>query len=242
MNINTFLKKIKKTKTELALELGISRPTLNQYIEMYENGNDIENERYNIIFQRLFSNFDTNREAFDRQLESIKFLLERDRRYDIGTLDPEAADIVARIHNKMVADMSERQWGKKIYDAILILLSQYRIQPVMRELMGYFSDLNSDSDLDNLPDESKAYYSYYYKVFREIVNNPPVYNEEEYESFLKRKAEISKQRMHENDQMAENVKKVINDTLMEVQLDYQTKGIEASENEIMNEIFRRIKR
>lgn len=240
MDINSFLKRINKTKTELAPELGISRPTLNQYIELYENGKDIENDRYNIIFQRLFSNPDMDREEFDRQLESIKFLLERDRRYDIGTLDPEAADMVARVHNKMISDMSEGQWDKKVYDAISILLSHYRTQPVMRELLRYFSDLNSDSDLEDLQEESKAYYSYYYKMLREIVDVPPTLKAEDYEAFLLRKAEISKIRRSENNKKTESIKKKIDDILLEVELEYQKSGFDVSESEILTEVARRI--
>ncbi len=241
MDINEFLKRINKTKTELAPELGISRPTLNQYIELYEKGNDIENDRYNIIFQRLFSNPNMDREGFDRQLESIKYLLERDKRYDIGALDPGAADIVADVHDRMISDMSGGEWEKKVYDGILIVLSQYRIQPIMRELMGYFSDLNSDVNLDDIQDDSKAYYSYYYRVFREIVNTPPAYSDEEYKAFLKRREEISRERILRSNKKTESIRKKIDEILREVEDDYQKKGIDANETEVLSEMIRRIK-
>ena len=106
MNINEYLKKIEKTKIELARDLNLSRPTLNQYIELYESGHKIENDRYDIIFNSLFSNENISRTQFDAKVDSVKLLLERDKKYEIGNLSPNAADWVARIHNSIVQDMS----------------------------------------------------------------------------------------------------------------------------------------
>ncbi len=240
MNINQYLKSIGKTKSELAAEIELSRPTLNQYIEFYETGQKIENERYNIIFNRLFSDQQADRDLFERKLYSIKYLLERDKKYDIGSIEPEAADLVARIHNNMVNDMSKGEWDAKVYDWIIILLSRYRDYPIMRELAGYFSDLNSDSDISELSDESKAYYSYYYKCFREILNNPPDYNPDTYAEFLIRKEQLTKEREKNEKERDENLKNRIEKLVKEVKNDFQKKGIEATEEEIMNELVRRM--
>lgn len=242
MNINQFLKKVNKTKTDLANEIGISRPTLNLYIELFESGKPIENDRYNIIFNRLFSNPDMDKEQFESQLESVRFLLERDKKYDIGILTPDAADIVANIHNKMILDMGKDEWDKKVYEAISIILSQYRIQPLMRELMSYYSDLYSDSNLENLSAKSKAYYSFLYKMFREITEKAPRFNAAEYEMFKIRKKEIADERTLRNSKKTESIKKLINKIIKEVEFEYQKDGIEASESEILSEVVRRVDR
>lgn len=240
MNINQYLKSIGKTKSELATELEISRPTLNQYIDIYETGQKIENERYNIIFSRLFSNQQAGRDLFERKLYSIKSLLERDKKYDIGSIEPGAADLVARIHNNMVNDMSKGEWDAKVYDWIIILLSRYRDYPIMRELAGYFSDLNSDSDISELAESSKAYYAYYYECFKRIRENPPEYNPEMYNEFLSRKEQLKKEREERNKALDEKVQKRLDGVVKDVMDEFQKKGIDVTEDEILNELARRM--
>ena len=241
MNINEYLKKIEKTKVELAKELNISRPTLNQYIELFESGHKIENERYEIIFRRLFSADKMTREQFDTQMKSVRFLLERDRKYDIDNLKPESADIVVRIHNCIVHDMSSENWNNKVYDAILILLKNYRTNTIMRELAGYFTDLNSDSDLSDLSYETKAYYAYYYECLRKILEKAPEYDENKFNCFVKRKEEISIQKKKNRDKATKSIQDRLQKILEDVEFEFKEKEIDVSEDEMMNEVIRRMK-
>lgn len=240
MDIGLYLKEIKKTKTELADDLGLSRPTLNFYIEQFEKGNKIENERYDIIFQRLFSGRLVNRELFERKIEAVKYLLERDRKYDIGLLNPESADLVAKIHNIMVNDLSTDDWNKKVYDTIIVFLTRYKNDTVFRELSGYFSDLNSDSDLSDISDLTKAYYSYFYMCFRKIVREHPSFDVENYNAFLERRTQLSIERAKSNALKSENIKVLINKKLKEVENEFLEKGIEASEDDMLAELVRRV--
>ena len=240
MNINQYLKNVGVTKTELASEIGLSRPTLNQYIKQFEMGQTIDNERYDIIFRRLFWDENESGELFKKRLEGVKFLLERDRKYDIGSLEPEAADIVAQIHNQMVQDMSQDGWNKKVYDTILIFLNGYKNNPVISELAGYFSDLNRDSALEELPESTKAYYAYFYKYFREIVERPPEFDQDAYEDFVERKKEILRDREENNNKAAEKVKAMIEEALKELEKEYQEKGESATEEEIRMAVIRKI--
>ena len=172
MNISQYLKLIGITKTQLASELGLSRPTLNLYIEQFESGKKIDNERYDIIFKHLFSDRIESKDIFEQRVNAVKFLLERDKKYDIGSLTPEAADIVARIHSIMVSDLSKSDWNRKVYETVIAFLTRYRSDEFFRELSGYFSDLNSDSDLSGISEQTKTYYSCFYKCFRELINHP----------------------------------------------------------------------
>lgn len=253
MNINNFLKRIGLTKVELARELNLSRPTLNQYIELYESDHKIENERYAIIFNRLFSDDEITREQFDRLMDSVKFLLERDRKYDIGNLKPEDADLVARIHNRLISDITNNEDGDdgssvgkaqssaKVYDTILLLLNNYHSNTIMRELAGYFSDLNTDSDLSRLSDESKAYYAYFYSFFHPIVDHAPKLDKVQFELFLKRREEIKKQKEQSRANKTKNIRDRMKKTIDEVEREFRKNGIDASEEEIVAEVIRKMK-
>lgn len=241
MNINNYLKRIDVTKVDLAKELKLSRPTLNLYIEQFELGKKIENERYDIIFNRLFSNEKMERAEFDKRLESVKFLLDRDKRYDIGRLSPESADMVSRIHNMLIEDLSDNQWNKKVYDAIIILLDNYRENSLLKEIACYYSDLNSDSDLTGLDEKSKAYYSYFNKCIRGVEAKPPKFDLDEYELFLDRKKEIKNKRDERNRNKTKNIQQLMKKIIGEVDKEYKEKGVELSEEEMLGEVIRRIR-
>lgn len=241
MNIGQYLKSIGKTKTELAEELNLSRPTLNQYIDLFESGKKIENERYDIIFNRLFSERLDNKDLFKRKLDAVKFLLERDKKYDIGSLTPEAADLVARIHNIMVNDLSSDDWNRKVYDTVSIILTRYRSDVIFSELSGYFSDLNSDVDLAGISSQTKAYYSFFYKCFHELMGGQPDLDSDMYNAFLKRRLQLSGERAKKNAQKAENIKEIISNTLNEIELEFQENGVDASEEELLTELVRRVR-
>ena len=239
MNIGQYLKSVGVTKKELAEEIGLSRPTLNLYIGLFESGKKIENERYDIIFKRLFSDKIVSKELFKHKMDSVKFLLERDKKFDIGSLEPEAADIVARIHNIMVNDMRNDDWDRNVYETIRIILSRYRSDVFFRELSGYFSDLNSDADISMISDQTKAYYAAFYKCFRELINNP-ILDVEEYNNFIKRKAQLSAERAKKNAQKSEKIKKIIDNKLKEVEKEFLDNGVELSEEELLTELLRRV--
>ena len=140
----------------------------------------------------------------------------------------------------MVKDMSNEGWNNKVYDAVLIFIENYKSNPIIRELASYFSDLNSNSDLSRLPEQSKAYYSYYYKCFRDIPISAPKLDEDAYEEFLQCKAEISKNREKINNDAERRVKDRFANAIKMVRREYQEKGLEITEEELIAEVIRRV--
>lgn len=239
MNIKEFLKLNGIKKIDLSKDLELSRPTLDQYIEIFECGKEIENERYNIIFKRLFSNLDIDRYEFDKRLMSVKYLLNRDKKYDIGELAPEAADLIADIHNKMVRDMEE-QWNSKVYEFILILLNNYKKNEIMNMLAGYFTDLNTDFDSSKWSNTEKAYYAYYYQCFRKIHLQAPELDEEAFSSFLKRKEELKSEREKRKEEKFQSVQNRMQDAISALKEEYGKNESELSERELMEAIIKRL--
>ncbi len=242
MSINSYLKKIGITKTKLAKELELSRPTLNQYIELFENNQKIENERYNIIFNRLFEDTDAPADIFAKKLQGIKNLLDRDMKYGIARLEPKAADLVSKIHNLMIKDMENDTWNSKVYDAILILLNNYRKNELMRELACYFSDLNAGADETQFSYVDKAYYSYYFKIFSVIASEKPDFDDAAYEEFLDRMNDIKIERKRRQEERVSTIRERMQEKLLEVEAEFHDNDIEASEQDILAEVMRRLKR
>lgn len=55
MEIKEYLKTIHMTQRELADRLGLSRPTLDTYIQLFQNQEKIPKERYQVVFEKLFT-------------------------------------------------------------------------------------------------------------------------------------------------------------------------------------------
>lgn len=72
MNIKEQLKSIDVKITKLANGLNISRPTLDAYIDIFESGGKISNEKYQEIFEYLFSNETITPVEFAQKYDYVK--------------------------------------------------------------------------------------------------------------------------------------------------------------------------
>ena len=93
-NIKQYLKDVGITQKEFAERIGLSRPTLDTYIDMYEHGQTIPKERYDIIFKRLFDNENNAEKIFFDNLKNLEGLLKRDRQYGTSDLEPKKLRIM----------------------------------------------------------------------------------------------------------------------------------------------------
>ena len=101
--------------------------------------------------------------------------------------------------------------------------------------------MNSDADLSDISNITKAYYSYFYKCFRELVSKRPALDSDNYEAFLNRRTELSEERAKRNAQITDNIKEMINNKLNEVEKEFRENGIEASEEDLIAELVRRMR-
>lgn len=230
--IKQYLKKVGLTQKEFAERIGLSRPTLDTYIEMYEQGKTIPKERYNIIFKRLFDDEQLFANDFYDALQNAESLLKRDQQYGTSDLDPKAADYVSLIVRNMNHDFSEGGWNKYVYIFINILITNYRHNDVFQRLVEYFIFLNGIEPVESIKKEQIPYFANLFKVFHCLCENPDVYEECDYQAFLSRCLEIKQDKGKKADEKKNNLKKRIQDMIT----NYEKKGIELTEEEIVEEI------
>lgn len=75
MNIKEQLKSIDVKITKLATGLSVSRPTLDAYIDIYEKGGKIPNEKYQEIFSYLFSDENITPIEFAQKYDYVKRMM-----------------------------------------------------------------------------------------------------------------------------------------------------------------------
>lgn len=227
-SIKKHLKSLGITQMFLAEALNISRPTLDLYIDLYEKQKSIPRERYDIIFKRLFDEKIDDKDEFLKQLDICSTLLDRDERLSTSGLNTCAADYISDIH-EMLIDVAKKDSDEQIYKFILLLLGSYKKNMILYYIMTYFVDLNLDTDPDGYDDNKKLYYSNLFDLFTEMVNNRIEFKEEKYAEFLRRKAEISKQKKIRNDETLSKLKDILELKLK----DLDSKGIELPSDKII---------
>lgn len=235
-NIKQYLSDVGISQKELAERIGLSRPTLNTYIELFESGKTIPKERYNIIFDRLFDNENCSAETFFKNLSQVEKLIARDQKYGISDLKPEEADLVSLIIRNMNRDLKIEGYDKDVYVFINMLLLNYRKNEIFKQLVEYFIYLNDIRDIDTIEESQIPYFANIYKAFHSLTINPCVYEEQDYQDFIKRCSEVQEENKKWATERENNLKRRIRNMIAE----YEKKGVILNEEEIIEELTNQV--
>ena len=236
-NIKEYLKTIGMSKQELANEIKLSRPTLDAYISLFENGEVIPRDRYQIIFEELFEH-ELKVDDFKMTLQRLKGLLDRDERLGTDKLDASAADMISRLKDRMFTDMSLGDWNQSVYIFIDMLITSYRHNEIFEKLAEYFTYLNRSELNDIVHDSQVPYFARFYKTFNSLLKDAISYQQEDYDAFMKRREDVIKSRIDEQQKKEDAIKKLITDTAKEL----KETGIEATEAEILKAVLDKIQK
>ena len=226
MSIKEYLKSVGVSKQEFASEIKLSRPTLDCYIDAYEKSGRLPRERYQIIFDNLFQE-DLTAVEFKEKLKKMHRLLERDVRLGTDKLDARAADEVSRMKNRMLRDMSEKDWNPNVYAFLEMMLENYRRDAVFRRLAEYFVFLNRSEVNEDASEEQKPYFVNFYKTFDSLYKDARfTYDEKYYDLLIERRDQLAKDRKVQRDQRKDELLKLLSLTVREM-------GTEATDAEIL---------
>lgn len=212
MDIKMKLKEMGIKLFQFAKELDISRPTLDNYIALYEKGEPISTEKYQIIFDNLFDGSITTKDEFIDVLHSFSDMLERDKFLGVKDLSIEQTDLLNKLIELMKDDIEKDDYCKDIYAFVNMLIRSYRDVPTYKRFSNYFLYLNGKKDLSNILDEDKAFYGYCYDLMKKDAENKLGNNSDLYEQFEVRVSEIlNKQKKQEEDLTKKVVKEVFDE-------------------------------
>lgn len=233
MSIKEYLKSVGVSKQEFASEIKLSRPTLDSYIDMYEKSGRIPRERYQIIFDNLFREELTEVE-FKEKLKKMHRLLVRDTRLGTEKLDARAADEVARLKNRMLRDMSEKDWNPSVYSFMEMLLDNYRRDAIFRRLAEYFVFLNRSETSVQATEEQKPYFVNFYKTFDSLYKNEQMaFDAKDYDLLIQRRDRLAEDRKEKRDQRKDELMKLLSSAVKEM-------GADATDAEIMRAVFEKL--
>lgn len=234
-NVKPKLKSLGITLSECAKKLMISRPTLDSYIDLYENQQPIPQEKYQLIFDRLFSDEINDKETFLSEVDSVHFLIERDKMLGTLELDPQKTDIITSVIAEMKEDMYASDCNTDIYIFINMLIRSYRKNNMFQYLANYFLVLNGQIDINGINDEEKRFFSNCYKLFYDELNSLAGTNNDYLDKFYERVESLNIEKQQQlitlkndlNDKIAKKISK-----LMKIGIDIEDIGI----NELIENI------
>ncbi len=210
MNIRMILKSYDMKMSEFASVLFLSRPTLNKYIALYEEKEKLSDPKYQILFDRLFKEASTKAE-FYKTLENCNGLLAKDIILDTTKLSPRKTDIVSLIVEEMKKDLEKDDSEERVYQLILMIISNYNNVTIFKDMANYFLTLNSIINYNILSLEEKNKVLKFFGFFKSI-NEDIDYKLIE-KKFIKRIDEIKRQQEGKEKQKKDELNTLINDEI-----------------------------
>lgn len=223
MDVKKILRDNNISLSDFANDLGISRPTLYAYIDMYERGLIIPKKKYQKIFSVLFDcdNLDDFHLIYNN-------LFNRNSKKILNDIDGLKDKLLKTTIENIENDFKTAGWNEDVYKFINIILSSYKREPLFSHVIRYFLVLNGQLDYRSIDFEDEKYLLYYYQMFSNDKYNRLDYNYQLEKEFIDRINEIQLNKNKKNNSMEklilEKIKQEIN-VLQEL-------GIELSNDEL----------
>lgn len=189
MEIKKNLKALDIKISKLATELGVSRPTLDAYIEYYESGQSIPNEGYQKIFEYLFSGEEINSIEFAQKYDYVKRIMLADAK----------AGAEKAIHdereNKILNNIREVLATGTVDEHLIEFINLFinnRDNELVKAIYMYFNYSNGFADLSKqeIEQKEKAIYSQLAKLFSNYKDNSIELLEEFYNQLQSKNQEL----------------------------------------------------
>lgn len=185
MEIKKNLKALDVKISKLATELGISRPTLDTYIEYYESGQTIPNEGYQKIFEYLFSSDDMNSIEYAQKYDFVKRVMLKDVKNGVARNYAEQREEI--LSNKVKEMIDNGIVDKPLLEFINLFVNN-KDNKLVNAIYMYFNYSNGLSDMteSEIDDKDKALFSNFAKLFEDYKNGKVVIDEDYYNQIMKK--------------------------------------------------------
>lgn len=212
MEIKKNLKALDVKISKLATDLGISRPTLDTYIEYYERGQQIPNEGYQKIFEYLFSNDEMNSIEFAQKYDYVKRVMLKDAKSGVERNYQSQREEMLSEKVKGMIDSGEID--KSLLE-FMNLFASNKDNGLVKAIYNYFNYTNGYIDMkhEEISDNDKALYSQFCKLFEGYQNGNVEYLDDYYQQVLsKNQALFEKKKVNPTqDDIIDYIKSNLND-------------------------------
>ncbi|MBR1534511.1 MAG: helix-turn-helix transcriptional regulator [Ruminococcus sp.] len=201
------------TLSAFSERLNISRPTLDNYIRLYENGLELPNKKFSSLFNTLFGSNDLTISEFHEKLERFTYLLTRDNTLGISGLDMQSSDLLSNIIDISRRDLYREDHDIRLYQFITMLLNNYYQVPALQHLASYFLTLNGITDISDMTDDEKIAFSNYYPLFKSETEKTMQLDKINLMVFYHRTQEIKEEKERETEKIRRQFLEIINERI-----------------------------
>ena len=215
MDIKSYIKKMGYTQSDIAEEIGVSRPTLDLYIGLFEKGKHIPKVQYEQAFQRLFRTEDTSPNNFKLRLNMEKrFLRKENTKYNDTSENESIAGFFSKLHDAIISDV-KKGYDKDIYVFILLLIKKYHNDDALKYFSKYYVNLYcNDGELEKSMLE-RIYYSNFHGLISNINSGNLKFDEKEYDIFVQDRRRMYKERELQKRKTAEKIHELLEQSMNE---------------------------
>ena len=184
MDIKAILKYNQINLSKFSEILKISRPTLNNYISDFETSKCIPNKFYDRIFKELF-NTSLSIIEFHQTINKWENIISNNLKEDTH-FSNENIELMEAIIKKMKDDMKGKKEPLLLYKFINSILYTYNVDNILTGYINYILYLNSLKDISTMNENEKILISNIFSIMNKYSSSTLTYNEDGFESFLKR--------------------------------------------------------
>ena len=194
MNIKEQLKSIDVRISKLANGLEISRPTLDSYIYLYERGEKIPNEKYQEIFDYLFSEDNSSAIVFAQKYDYVKRIMLSEVKN--GMQDEATAKRRSFLSNSIIACLNDENTKIEMLEFIFLLMRSAE-KPAIKLFIEYICLSNGVTDWGDkeMNDTEKAYFSSLSEFFDAFKSGNLKIDQNRINDLLKRNAQMNNHRL-----------------------------------------------
>ena len=183
MEIKKNLKSLDVKISKLATDLGISRPTLDTYIDYFENGKPIPNEGYQKIFEYLFSNGEMNSIEFAQKYDYVKRFMLNDAKTRVErSMTQQREELLS---NRIRELINSNKIDKPLLEFVNLFINN-QDNSLVHAIYMYFNFTNGYEDMmkAEIDEIDKALYSNLSKLFEDYKMKNIQFNEEYYKLII----------------------------------------------------------
>lgn len=166
MDIKDYLKSIHMTQKELADRLGLSRPTLDTYIQMFQVNENLPRDKYQVVFEQLFTTHPKTECEFRETLDKYSLFLKQEQVLGTSTMGTEESYIMSLVIQEIKKDLCKSDTNKDIYVFINLLIHNYRRSPVLMQMVEYFLLLYSRKNVNDVDENDKVFLSNFHRLIQ----------------------------------------------------------------------------
>lgn len=209
IKIKDSLKECGFTLSDFARDICISRPTLNTYIELFENCQSIPDEKYQGLFKRIFSGSFIDRNEVIKEIKLFHNTIKKEKLLGTSNLSNEKIEILNYIIEEMKKDMEEYDSNYNIYTFINVILQNYREDNSMTLLAKYYTTLYGYIKADDLTTHEEDFFSNYYGICSKSKKDLLETDTEMYEKFQKQSSNANRKNNTDNKYVKEKIEAAI---------------------------------